>query len=212
MDRELTRCPNDHPAESSGALLLILPHDTPASPAAAGRHASRTRLVGYLVGYSLISPPRALACESYSQNQNHPMNTPIIEPYLFFNGRCEEALEFYENTLGAKRVMLMRFDEAPDSPPEGMLPADWGQKVMHASLRVGECMVMMSDGCGPQDGGFHGFSLSIAPPDEAEARRIFGALANGGTVQMALDKTFWSPCYGMLTDRFGLSWMINVVA
>ena len=138
---------------------------------------------------------------------NHP-----IEPYLFFAGRCEEALEFYESTLGATREMLMRFDEAPDPVPEGMMAADWGKKVMHASLLIGTGRIMASDGCNADDAGFSGFSLSIAPADEAEARKIFNALAEGGTINMPLEKTFWSPCYGMLTDKLGIGCMINVPA
>jgi PhnB protein len=132
-----------------------------------------------------------------------------IQPYLFFNGRCEEAIEFYRSALGARLEMLMRYRESPDPPPPGMLPPGWEDKVMHASLRVGEAVVMASDGCatGPS---FSGFSLSIAPPDVASAERAFAALAEGGTVAMPLGKTFWSPCFGVLTDRFGVNWMINV--
>ncbi len=134
-----------------------------------------------------------------------------IEPYLFFAGRCEEALEFYEKALGAKREMLMRFDEAPDPVPDGMMAPGWEKKVMHASIRIGDSVLMASDGCGPADGGFDGFRLSIAPDDEAEATQVFEALSEGGTVDMPLGKTFWSPCYGMLTDKFGIGWMVNVV-
>lgn len=137
---------------------------------------------------------------------------PTIEPYLFFAGRCEEAIEFYEATFGAKLEMLMRFEEAPESTPEGVLTPDWAKKVMHASILIGESRIMLSDGCGPDDASFAGFSLSIAPDDEAEAHRIFNALAAGGKVECPLAKTFWSPCYGMLTDKFGIGWMVNVLA
>lgn len=132
-----------------------------------------------------------------------------IQPYLFFNGRCEEAIEFYRGAVGARLEMLMRFKESPDPPPPGMVPPGWEDKVMHASLRVGEAIVMASDGCAAEPG-FSGFSLSITPPDVATAERTFAALAEGGEVTMPLGKTFWSPCFGMLTDRFGLGWMINV--
>ncbi len=138
------------------------------------------------------------------------MKKPIIEPYLFFGGRCEEAVAFYETALGAKRVMLMRFEEAPDSPPEGMLAPDWENKVMHAAITIGECMVMMSDGCGSDEGKFDGFRLSICPEDEAQAEKFFAALSEGGSVEMPLGETFWSPCYGMCTDKFGVGWMVNV--
>lgn len=137
------------------------------------------------------------------------MTTPLIQPYLFFSGRCEEALEFYRSTLGAEIIMLLRFKEAPDAPPEGMLPPNWEEKVMHSSFRIGESILMAADGSG-ETHGFNGFSLSLTLPDQEEARRVFIALSESGSVEMALGETFWSPCYGMLTDRFGLGWMISV--
>lgn len=134
-----------------------------------------------------------------------------IEPYLFFNGRCEEALKFYESVLGAKIGELMTFDEAPESPPEGMMPPDWDQKIMHASFQIGESLIMASDGCGSDDQGFSGFSLSLAPENEEEAKTIFDALAEEGEVEMPLGKTFWSPCFGAVKDKFGLGWMVCVI-
>ncbi|MEZ5405882.1 MAG: VOC family protein [Verrucomicrobiia bacterium] len=139
------------------------------------------------------------------------MRTTFIQPYLFFNGHCEEALEFYKNAVGAKVEMLMRFKDSPEPPPPGMVPPSYENKVMHASFRIGESVVMASDGCGEGEN-FKGFSLSLAVPTEAEAKRVFDALTVGGQVTMPLAKTFWSPCFGMLTDRFGLGWMINVIA
>lgn len=137
------------------------------------------------------------------------MNLPLIEPYLFFNGRCEEALDFYSKALGAKVEMLLRFKDSPEPHPPGMVPDGWNDKVMHASFRIGNNVVMASDGCG--DGGkFEGFSLSISVADEAEAKRLFDALSADGKITMPLEKTFWSPRFGMVTDRFGLSWMIGV--
>ncbi len=138
------------------------------------------------------------------------MQTPLIQPYLMFGGRCEEALEFYRNALGAQIDMLMRFSESPDPTPPGMLPPGFENKVMHASFRIGDNVLMASDGCevGAQ---FKGFSLSIAVATEAEADHFFNALSDGGQVQMPLTKTFWSPRFGMLTDRFGIAWMINVI-
>jgi PhnB protein len=133
-----------------------------------------------------------------------------IQPYLFFNGRCEEALEFYKRALGAEVEMLMRFKESPDPPPPDMVPPGSGDKIMHASVRVGDALFMASDGRCDGKPSFQGFSLSIEAADEAEARRRFDALADGGTVTMPLAKTFWSPCFGMLTDRFGVSWMVGV--
>ncbi|MBE2181316.1 MAG: VOC family protein [Chthoniobacterales bacterium] len=137
------------------------------------------------------------------------MNLPLIQPYLFFGGRCEEALDFYGKALGAKVEMLMRFKDSPEPPQPGMVSADWNEKVMHASFRIGDNIVMASDGC--EGGGkFDGFSLSISVADESEARRVFTALSEGGEVTMPLAKTFWSPCFGMLADRFGIGWMIGV--
>ncbi len=136
------------------------------------------------------------------------MTGTTITPYLFFGGRCEEALEFYRKALGAEVEMVMRFDESPEPPPPGMLPAGFEKKVMHASFRVRGVPLMASDGCDDKSK-FDGVRLALAVPKEADARRAFDALADGGSVQMPLTKTFWSPCYGMVTDRFGTPWMIN---
>ncbi len=139
------------------------------------------------------------------------MNAPI-RPYLFFGGRCEEAVEFYRTALGAKIEMLMRYKDAPEQPPSGMLADGFENKVMHCAFHVGESLIMASDGCGPQEkeDAFSGFSLSFTPRDEAEADRVFAALAEGGSVTMPLGKTFWAKKFGMLTDRFGLGWMVNL--
>ena len=140
------------------------------------------------------------------------MSKTLVQPYLFFGGRCEEAIDFYRTAIGAEIEMLMHYDEAPEQPPEGMLAPGFEKKVMHASFKVGETTVMASDGCGGADEAKFGrFSLSLAVPTEADADRVFAALAEGGSVVMPLGKTFWSPRFGMLTDRFGLGWMINVV-
>lgn len=134
-----------------------------------------------------------------------------VQSYLFFDGRCEEAVEFYKKALGAKVEMLMRFKESPDPPPPGMVPPNFDDKIMHTSFRIGDTVVMASDGCTDGKTNFKGFSLSLAVAKEADADRYFNALADGGEVQMPLGKTFWSPRFGMLTDRFGVGWMINVV-
>jgi PhnB protein len=133
-----------------------------------------------------------------------------VEPYLFFEGRCEEAIEFYRKALGAEVTMLMRFRESPE-PPEFATPGS-EEKVMHANLRIGDNIIMVSDGLCQGSPGFQGFSLSLAVTDEAEAERLFTALSEGGKVEMPLAKTFWSPRFGMVADRFGVSWMINVMA
>ena len=135
----------------------------------------------------------------------------VIQPYLFFNGRCDEAVEFYRKALGAEVQMLMRYKESPEPPKPGMVPPGWENKVMHASLRIGETVVMVSDGCG-EKANFEGFSLSLSVPNEAEADRAFAALSTSGQVRMPLAKTFWSPRFGMLQDRFGVGWMISVMS
>ena len=135
----------------------------------------------------------------------------LVQPYLFFGGRCEEALEFYRTAIGAEIEMLMRYKDAPEQPPDGMLAPGFENKVMHASFRIGATVLMASDGCGgPEEGKFDGFSLSIAVQSEEEADRFFAALSEGGTVTMPLGPTFWAKKFGMLTDRFGLGWMINL--
>jgi PhnB protein len=133
-----------------------------------------------------------------------------VQPYLFFDGRCEEAVEFYKGALGAEVEMLMRFKDSPDPPPPGMVPPGSGDKVMHACFRIGDTAVMASDGRCQGRPSFQGFSLSLAAADEAEADRLFAALADGGQVQMPLNKTFFSPRFGMVADRFGVSWMVVV--
>ena len=130
-----------------------------------------------------------------------------VEPYLFFDGRCEEAITFYQSALGAEVVRLMRFKDAPQT---GTAPPGSPDKVMHAHLRIGGTTLLASDGrCGGNPR-FEGFSLSIIAPDDAEADRLFTALSEGGTVQMAMTRTFFSSRFGMVADRFGVSWMIHV--
>jgi PhnB protein len=132
-----------------------------------------------------------------------------VEAYLFFNGRCGEAIEFYKKALGAEVLMLMRYKESPEPPPPGMVPPGWENKIMHTSLRIGNTTVMASDGCS-EGTNFQGFSLSISVANDAEAERAFTALADGGQVKMPLTKTFWSPRFGMVADRFGVGWMVTV--
>ena len=130
------------------------------------------------------------------------------QPYLFFDGRCEEALEFYRSRLGAKVEMMMRFKDSPEPAPN-MTP-ETADKVMHASLQFRDSMVLASDGHCAGQPSFQGFALSLTVKDEAEAERVFGALGEGGQVQLPLTKTFFSPRFGMLADRFGVSWMVYV--
>ncbi len=133
-----------------------------------------------------------------------------VQPYLFFDGRCEEAVEFYRKALGAEVTMLMRFKDSPEPHQPGMVPPGSENKVMHATFRIGDATVMASDGRCQGRPTFQGFSLSIAAPDAAKADTLFASLAEGGQVQMPLTKTFWSPRFGMVADRFGVSWMISV--
>jgi len=133
-----------------------------------------------------------------------------VEPYLFFNGRCEEAIAFYKQALGAEVTMQMRMNESPEPHPPGMVPPGFENKIMHASLRIGDTNVMMSDGNSNMQPEFKGFSLSISVTEIAQAEKLFAALSQGGQVQMPLGKTFWSPCFGMVADRFGVSWMVIV--
>ena len=135
-----------------------------------------------------------------------------VQPYLFFDGRCEEALEFYRSALGAEVTSLHRFKDSPEPHAPGMIPPGAENKVMHASFRVGGTIVLASDGRCAGHPSFQGFSLSITVPNDAEAERLFAALGQGGQVQMPLSKTFFSSRFGMVADRFGVSWMVYVGA
>lgn len=138
------------------------------------------------------------------------MKPSQIQPYLFFSGRCEEALNFYAQAIDAKIGMIMRFNEAPEPPPPDMLAPGFENKVMHAAFHVGDSLIMASDGCGETEN-FAGFSLSLAVATEEETELKFNALAEGGEITMPLGKTFWSPRFGMLKDKFGIGWMVSVI-
>jgi PhnB protein len=131
--------------------------------------------------------------------------TKVVQPYLFFNGKCEEALNFYKKAIGAEITAIMRFKDCPD--PEGRA-AGGAEKVMHGSFKIGQSEIMASDGCGDGTTSFQGFSLSIAVPTGAEADRYFAALSEGGKVQMPMGKTFFAEKFGMVEDKFGMGWMI----
>ncbi|HXF88470.1 MAG TPA: VOC family protein [Xanthobacteraceae bacterium] len=133
-----------------------------------------------------------------------------MEPYLHFNGRAEEVLGFYEKALGAKVETKMRFSESPDPHPDGRLPAGFENKIMHASLLIGDARVMLSDGGALTGQSLGGFSLSLQCDSETDARHAFDALTDGGRIVMPIGPTFWSPCFGMATDRFGVHWMVTV--
>jgi PhnB protein len=132
-----------------------------------------------------------------------------VEPYLFFDGRCEEAIEFYRANLGAEVTMMARFKDAPSSEP-GMVPPGREDKVMHARFRIGDTAVLASDGECLGNPSFKGFSLSLNAPSEGDAEKMFAALSDGGEIRMPLTKTFFSPSFGMVADRFGVGWMVVV--
>jgi PhnB protein len=135
----------------------------------------------------------------------------IVQPYLMFNGRTEEAIEFYRKAIGAEVEMLMRFKDSPEPMQEGCMPPGTENKVMHSSFRIGETVVMASDGqCSGPATTFQGISLSITAKNEAEAQKLFTGLSDGGQVHQPLIKTFFSPAFGVVADKFGVSWMVVV--
>lgn len=133
-----------------------------------------------------------------------------IQPYLFFNGRCEEALEFYRDVLGAQILMSMRYKDSPEPIDPARVPPGFESKVMHMSFRIGDSTLMASDGCAADAPRFNGFALTLTTANDAEAERVFKQLADGGQVQQPLIKTFFSSSFGMVADRFGISWMVLV--
>ena len=153
----------------------------------------------------------AATAEATRKPQSAASRITALQPYLTFYGRCDEAIEFYKSALGAEVEVLMRVKDSPDPPPPGMYPPGSENKVMHACLRVGQATLMASDGCGFGELAFKGITLSLTVSDAAQADRVFDALAEGGTVQMPLAKTFFSPRFGMVADRFGVAWMVYVV-
>ena len=133
-----------------------------------------------------------------------------VQAYITFGGRCEEALEFYKKSIGAEVTGLLRWKESPDKdmkPPPG-----YEEKIMNAAFRIGETELMADDGMGEKTAEFRGMTLAIEVADDAEAKRVFTALGEGGSVQMPLMKTFWTSSFGMLIDKFGVPWMVNVEA
>jgi PhnB protein len=133
-----------------------------------------------------------------------------LQTYLFFDGRCEEAIEFYKRTVGAEVINLVRFKDSPE-PPIGMAPGS-ENKIMHVSFKIGDTEIMASDGSNTGTTNFHGFAVALSVKTPADADRIYNALAEGGQVRMPLSKTFFSPRFGMLADRFGLGWMVMTEA
>jgi PhnB protein len=154
-----------------------------------------------------------LRAQAAGGNSVKPLNGPasvLVKPYLFFEGRCDEAIAYYRTALGAEVKALMRYTESPEPPPPGMLPPGSEKKVMHAEFHVGNTTVMASDGMCSGKPDFQGFSISLEAPNDAEAKRLFDALADGGEVRMPLGPTFFASSFGMAADRFGVGWMIIV--
>ncbi|HEV2209103.1 MAG TPA: VOC family protein [Verrucomicrobiae bacterium] len=137
------------------------------------------------------------------------MKNSMVQSYIFFDGKCEEALEFYKRALGAEVNMLMRYKESPEPPPPGCGPTD-ANKIMHAQFRIGETVILCSDGRATGSPKFEGFALALSVKTEVDADKAFNALANGGKVEMPLAKTFFSPKFGMVMDKFGVFWMVLV--
>jgi PhnB protein len=137
------------------------------------------------------------------------MKQSIVQPYVFFDGKCEEALEFYKRALGVRVNMLMRYKDSPEAPPPGCGPTD-SNKVMHANFSIGETQIMASDGRATGNPKFEGFALSLSLPTPADVDKAFNALANGGKIEMPLAKTFFSERFGMVVDKFGVFWMLLV--
>ncbi len=135
-----------------------------------------------------------------------------VLPRLVFEGRCEEALEFYRRVLDAEVLMLLHFKDSPEAHAPGMIPPGSESKVMHATFRIGATTLQASDGRCTGRSNFQGFWLSLTMPNEADVARRFASLADGGQVQMPLTKTFFSPRFGMVTDRFGVPWFIYVAS
>ena len=135
-----------------------------------------------------------------------------VQPHLNFEGRCEEAVEFYRKALGAEVTFLARFKDIPAPQPPGSVPPGGENKIMHTTFRIGNSTLMASDGHCQGKPSFQGFSLSLTVANDAEAERMFNALADGGKVQMPLAKTFFSSRFGMVADRFGVGWMIYVAS
>ena len=131
-----------------------------------------------------------------------------VQAYITFGGRCEEALEFYKKSIDAEVTSLMRWKESQDKDMKG--PPGYEEKIMNAAFRIGETELMADDGMGDKTTEFKGMTLAIEVADDAEAKRVFTALGEGGNVSMPLAKTFWTSSFGMLTDKFGVPWMVNV--
>lgn len=157
--------------------------------------------------FAEADPDGNVAAQEEELRQSISLQKAEVNTYLFFSGRCEEAMDYYEQHLGARVNMKLRFSESPDPVPEDMLQEGFENKIMHADFKLGNVNVYASDGCDDATR-FSGFRLCLTLQNAEEAHRVFNALADGGTVDMPLAKTFWSPLYGQVTDKFGIGWMV----
>lgn len=157
--------------------------------------------------FAEADPDGNVAAQEEELRQSISLQKAGVNTYLFFSGRCEEAMDYYEQHLGARVNMKLRFSESPDPVPEDMLQEGFENKIMHADFKLGNVNVYASDGCDDATR-FSGFRLCLTLQNAEEAHRVFNALADGGTVDMPLAKTFWSPLYGQVTDKFGIGWMV----
>jgi uncharacterized glyoxalase superfamily protein PhnB len=157
--------------------------------------------------FAQADPQGKAAAQEEHLRQTIALRQAKVNNYLFFSGRCEEALNFYQQHLGAKINMLLRFNQSPDPVPEGMLQQGFENKIMHADFTLGDVNILASDGCDDATH-FSGFRLTLTLQTAEDAHRVFNALATGGSVDMPLAKTFWSPLYGQVTDQFGVGWMV----
>ncbi len=152
-------------------------------------------------------PNGEVAEKENALKQKIAMQNAAVNTYLFFYGRCEDALEYYKQHLGAEVSFLMRFSDAPESLPENMVPVGLENKIMHAQFKVANTEIFASDGCSADEQS-SGFSIALTLAEKSEAERIFNALADGGKILMPLTPTFWSPLYGQVQDKFGINWMV----
>jgi PhnB protein len=157
--------------------------------------------------FAEADPSGESRAKEHALRQTLAMKKVEVNNYLFFSGRCDEALAFYQQHLSAEIKFLIRFNEMPDPMPEGVLQPGFENKVMHAEFSLGNTRIMASDGCNDAEK-FSGFRIALNVPDEEEARRIFAALTTNGQITMPLEKTFFSPLYGQVTDQFGVGWMV----
>ncbi|TMN73386.1 hypothetical protein CWB85_04530 [Pseudoalteromonas sp. S1727] len=163
-----------------------------------------------MADFAEIDNDGEVAEQEKRQQQSIVMHQAKASCYLFFSGRCEEALTYYQTHLDAKIGMMFRFNESPEPIPEGAIPANFDDKIMHSEFTIGDMKLLATDGCNDSvdEVNYSGFNLTLTIDSEQALRRIFAALSQDGQVRMPLAETFWSPLYGQVTDKFGIGWML----